>query len=127
MADPDPSKWRKKRDPNLPPPPNPNARTSTPKLNPLGNNPGIQNFDLSDEVFRSDGIGTEEIWKGKDINSRKNDKDFLKLLTEAYNKRADLIKQWSEYFFSLPIPSLPPEFYPSLQLSLIHLGDLANT
>jgi hypothetical protein len=121
MADPDPSKWRIKRDPNLPPPPNPNARTSTPNPNPLGNNPGIHNFDLSDEMFHSDGIGTDEVWKGKDENSRKNDKDFLRLLTEAYNRRADLVKQWSKYFFSLLIPSLSPYSYPSLESPLFHL------
>jgi hypothetical protein len=102
-------------------------KETLPKPNPRGNNPGVQNFDLSDDQFTSDGIGTEEVWKEKDINSRVNDKKFLELLTEAYNKRADLVKQWSEYSFSLPIPSLAPEFYPPLQLFLIHLGDFADT
>jgi hypothetical protein len=108
MADPDPNKWRIKRDPNLPPPPNPNARTSTPKPNLLGNNPGFQNFDLSDEQFTSDGVGDDETWPSK---GRIADKEFLRLLTEAYNRRPDLVGKWGAYS---PLSSL---FFPSTLLS----------
>lgn len=90
MADPHPSKWRKKRDPNI------NARTSTPKPNPLSTNPGRQNFDVSDsDHFTSDGIGSETTWPQK---PRVVDSEFLKLLNEAYNKRADLVREWSKCF-----------------------------
>jgi hypothetical protein len=97
MADPDPNKWRIKRDPNLPPPPNPNARTSTPKPNLLGNNPGFQNFDLSDDQFTSD--GEDQYWPTR--KTRIADKDFLEMLTEAYNKRPELVAKWSTYLPSL--------------------------
>jgi hypothetical protein len=116
MADPDPSKWRKKRDPNLPPPPNPNTRTSTPKPNSLGNNPGNQNFDLSDDQFTSDGIGNDKNWPT--TKSRIADKEFLRLLTKAYNERPELVKVWSKFFPLLPAPfSLLP--YPPLPSPLL--------
>ena len=99
MADPDPSKWRKKRDPNLPPPPNPNDRTLTPKPNPLTTNPGHQNFDVSDDQFTSDGV--EANWPSTSKKSRVLDTEFLKLLTKAYNAREDLVKQWSKHFPTL--------------------------
>jgi hypothetical protein len=91
-------------------------KETLPKPNPRGNNPGVQNFDLSDDQFTSDGIGTEEVWKEKDINSRVNDKKFLDLLIEAYNKRADLVKQWSMFFLpsSLSLSSHSSSSSPSL-------------
>jgi len=101
MADPDPSKWRIKRDPNI------NARTSTPKPNPLSTNPGIQNFDISDQDhFTSDGVGDESTWPPQHKKARVRDTEFLRLLTEAYNKRVDLLGEWSEFVLSLPFSSL---------------------
>jgi len=95
MADPDPSKWRIKRDPNI------NARTSTPKPNPLSTNPGIQNFDISDQDhFTSDGVGDESTWPPQHKKARVRDTEFLRLLTEAYNKRVDLLGEWSEFVLS---------------------------
>ncbi|KAH0283597.1 hypothetical protein M436DRAFT_80160 [Aureobasidium namibiae CBS 147.97] len=90
MADPDPSKWRIKRDPSI------KARTSTPKPNPLSTNPGVQNFDVSDQDhFTSDGVGDESTWPPQHKKARVRDAEFLRLLTEAYNKRADLLGEWS--------------------------------
>jgi hypothetical protein len=117
MADPDPSKWRKKRDPNLPPPPNPNARTSTPKPNPLGNNPGFQNFDLSDDQFTSD--GEDQYWPTN--KTRIADKEFLRMLTKAYNERPDLVRQWSACF-----PSLPSPFPSTLLPPLLKIGNITD-
>lgn len=95
MADPDPSKWRVKRDPNI------NARTSTPKPNPLSTNPGVQNFDISDEDhFTSDGVGNETTWPPQNKKARVRDTEFLRLLTEAYNKRGDLVREWSKFALS---------------------------
>lgn len=97
MADPDPSKWRVKRDPNV------NTRTSTPKPNPLSTNPGVQNFDVSDsDHFTSDGIGDETTWPPHHKKPRVVDTEFLKLLTEKYNARPDLVSQWSELFLLSP-------------------------
>jgi hypothetical protein len=123
MADPDPSKWRKKRDPNLPAPPNPNARTSTPKPNLLGNNPGVQNFDLSDDQFTSE--GDDKTWPT--TKTRIRDDEFLEMLTKAYNARPELVKQWSKspFLFLPPSLSFLPRYSPMLWTILIHDGTQA--
>ncbi|CAD0100299.1 unnamed protein product [Aureobasidium mustum] len=80
-----------------------NSRTSTPKPNPKGINEGHQNFDLSDEQFTSD--GDETTWPT--TKTRVADKEFLRLLTTAYNGRPDFVKEWSE----------PPKGYALFRLS----------
>ncbi|KAG9808625.1 hypothetical protein KCU68_g21529, partial [Aureobasidium melanogenum] len=67
-----------------------NSRTSTPKPNPKSINSGHQNFDLSDDTFPSD--GDESTWPTN--KTRVSDKEFLRLLADAYNKREDLVSQW---------------------------------
>ncbi|THV94123.1 hypothetical protein D6D26_07910 [Aureobasidium pullulans] len=55
-------------------------------------NPGYQNFDLSDgDFFDSD--GKESFWPT--AKTRISDAEFLKLLSQAYNARSDLVKEWS--------------------------------
>ncbi|KAI5270769.1 hypothetical protein E4T47_05882 [Aureobasidium subglaciale] len=69
-----------------------NARTDTNRPSLRGNNPGFQNFDLSDtDFFFSD--GDESNWSQE--HPRLTDAVFLEHLSTAYNKRDDLVAQWS--------------------------------
>ena len=63
-------------------------------------NPGYQNFDLSDgDFFDSD--GNASLWPT--AKTRISDAEFLKLLSQAYNARSDLVKQWSKLCLHLPL------------------------
>ncbi|KAH0360358.1 hypothetical protein KCU65_g9434, partial [Aureobasidium melanogenum] len=88
-----------------------NSRTSTPKPNPKGINEGHQNFDLSDEHFTSDGDET----KWPTTKTRVSDKEFLRLLTTAYNARQDLVSQWSGQ--PVNFEGEPPKGYALFRLS----------
>ncbi|TIA66991.1 hypothetical protein D6C83_02145 [Aureobasidium pullulans] len=55
-------------------------------------NSGYQNFDLSDDDF-FDSDGNASLWPT--AKTRISDAEFLKLLSQAYNARSDLVKEWS--------------------------------
>ncbi|KAG9564020.1 hypothetical protein KCU71_g6978, partial [Aureobasidium melanogenum] len=88
-----------------------NSRTSIPKPNPKGINSGHQNFDLSDDNFPSD--GDETTWPTN--KTRVSDKEFLRLLTTAYNAREELVSQWSGQ--PINFEGEPPKGYALFRLS----------
>ncbi|CAD0051520.1 unnamed protein product [Aureobasidium pullulans] len=63
-------------------------------------NSGYQNFDLSDDDF-FDSDGNASLWPT--AKTRISDAEFLKLLSQAYNARSDLVKQWSKLCLHLPL------------------------